>query len=44
MSADPTAPTTRSKFYERIIGVLIWVLFAAIAVGALYLLSFLTGD
>ena len=44
MLADPTRPAAQSPIYQKAIGVLIWLAFAAAGVAILYGLSFLAGD
>jgi hypothetical protein len=44
MAADPAELATRWRVYERSIGLLIWLTFAAIGVGGLYGCSLLMGD
>jgi len=36
---DPTARTTHSKYYERVLGAVIWLTFAAIGIAFIYYAS-----
>jgi hypothetical protein len=40
----PTKPPRQSPIYQKAIGILIWLAFAAAGVAALYALSKLAGD
>jgi len=45
MSTTPTERATHtSSYYQKAIGVLIWLTFAAVGLGVLYLISILMGD
>jgi hypothetical protein len=44
MLTHPTEPTSHSALYQKAIGVLIWLAFATIGIGALYACSKLAGD
>jgi hypothetical protein len=44
MLSKPIRPTTHTSLYEKVIGILIWLVFAAAGIGVLYGLSFLAGD
>jgi hypothetical protein len=44
MLTEPTKPTRQSSIYQKAIGILIWLAFAAAGVAALYACSKLAGD
>jgi cytoskeletal protein RodZ len=44
MSSNATEPTAQARRHERMLGILIWLAFAALGVGILWWFSILSGD
>jgi hypothetical protein len=44
LSSGPTEPTVQSRRHERVLGLLIWLAFAALGIGILWWFSPLSGD
>jgi hypothetical protein len=44
LSSGPTEPTAQSRRHERMLGLLIWLAFAALGIGILWWFSILSGD
>jgi amino acid permease len=44
MLTKPIRPTAHTSLYEKALGILIWLAFAAVGIGALYAYSKLAGD
>jgi len=44
LSSGPTEPAVQSRRHERMLGLLIWLAFAALGIGILWWFSILSGD